>query len=60
VRPGDVLSLRFEVLEKKPYPLKPGFGFLDMEHDLRNQNGKTVLRMTCRVMIEKRDAGGDA
>ncbi len=57
VRPGDVLSLRFEVTDKKPYPLKPGFGFLDMEHDLRNQNGKTVLRMTCRVMIEQRSAG---
>ncbi|MEQ8699019.1 MAG: MaoC/PaaZ C-terminal domain-containing protein [Bauldia litoralis] len=54
VRPGDTLSLRFEVLDKKPYPLKPGFGFVDMDHHLRNQNGKTVLRMTCRIMIELR------
>lgn len=54
VRPGDVLSLRFEVTGKRPYPLKAGFGFLDMEHELRNQHRKTVMRMTCRVMIEQR------
>jgi acyl dehydratase len=54
VRPGDVLSLRFEIIGKKPYPLKRGFGFLDMEHVVRNQHGKTVMRMTCRIMIEQR------
>lgn len=54
VRPGDVLSLRFEITDKKPYPLKPGLGFLYMDHQVRNQDGKTVMRMTCRVMMVQR------
>lgn len=54
VFPDDVLSLRFQVTGKRPSPIKPAAGFLDQTHTVRNQDGRPVLRMDCRVMIDRR------
>ena len=57
VRPGDVLSLRFTVLAKRPNPLRPGFGFLDSRQELFNQEGRPILVMECTMMMEGRPGG---
>lgn len=54
VRAGDVLKLRWTVLAKRPHPLRAGFGFLEMRHELFNQAGRPVFHIECTTMIERR------
>jgi len=54
VRPGDVLSLTFTVLAKRPNPLRPEFGFIDSRQELFNQKGQPVFAMECTMMMERR------
>lgn len=54
VRPGDVLSLTFTVLAKRPNPLRPEFGFINSRQELFNQKGQPVFAMECTMMMERR------
>lgn len=45
VRPGDVLSGRYEVLETRPSATRP-MGIVKQRLEFRNQAGTPVLRMT--------------
>ncbi|MGH7006114.1 MAG: acyl dehydratase, partial [Alphaproteobacteria bacterium] len=54
VRPGDVLSLRFTVLAKRPNPMRPGFGFLESRQELFNQSRQPIIEMECTMMMERR------
>ena len=54
VRPDDVLTLRMEIMGKRLSPLRRDAGFVDQSHQLRNQDGRIVLRMDCLVMIDRR------
>ena len=40
VRPGDVLSLRFRMTEKRAFPLRPDFGMQESFHEVSNQEGR--------------------
>lgn len=57
VRPGDTLSLRTEVVDKRPSESDPRRG--DVEHyvETRNQRDEVVLSYTVTGMIERRNPG---
>jgi acyl dehydratase len=55
VRPGDTLSLRMRVTERRRSASRPERGIITMEHQVLNQNGESVLTMTSRMMVEARD-----
>jgi acyl dehydratase len=56
VRPGDVLSLRMLVTDRRVSSSRPDRGIITMEHAVLNQKGEAVLSMTSRMMVEVRDA----
>ncbi|MHB1261859.1 MAG: MaoC family dehydratase [Thermoplasmatota archaeon] len=58
VFPGDVLSFRTEVVEKRPSS-KPGRGVVTLQHRAFNQDGVEVCRFKRTVMVKSR-SGGDA
>ena len=55
VRPGDHLSLRLTVLERRRSGSRPNAGIITMQHTVENQKGEAVLSMTSRMMVEIRD-----
>jgi acyl dehydratase len=57
VRPGDVLSMRVEVIEARPSASKPDRGFLRSRFDVLNQHGEVVMSMVGLNLMRKRDAG---
>ena len=57
VRPDDVLSLRFEVLERRRSASRPDRGIVRLEYRVENQDGATVLSMRAGMMVELRDPG---
>ncbi len=56
VEPGDVLSVRTEVVEKVPE--RSDRGLLRVRTETSNQEGTTVLAWTALVMVARRDADG--
>lgn len=56
VRPGDVLSLRMLVVDRRISAKRPDRGIITMEHAVLNQQGEPVLSMISRMMVEVRDA----
>jgi acyl dehydratase len=54
VRAGDVLTLRFTILGKRPHPLRAAFGFVESRQELFNQRGQPVFQVECTMMIERR------
>lgn len=54
VRPGDVLALRFEVLEKRPVPMRQGYGMIEAHHTVTRQDGRPVLEIRGWIMMESR------
>lgn len=50
VHPGDTLSFRTEVLEKRPSS-KPGRGLVTLQHRALNQDGAEVCRFKRTVMV---------
>lgn len=56
VRPGDVLSLRFEILHKRPVPMRPGYGFVEAKHEVLRQDGRPVLEHQGWIIMEMRPA----
>ncbi len=55
VRPGDVLSLRMLVKERRRSASRPERGIITMEHQVLNQDGESVLTMISRMMVEARE-----
>ncbi len=58
VRPGDVLSLRMRVTDRRLSTSRPDRGIVTMEHAVLNQRGEAVLSMISRMMVEVRGADG--
>ena len=56
-RPGDVLSIRIEVLELRPSRSKPERGTLKARVTTRNQNGDELQIMTCDLLVWRRVSG---
>jgi acyl dehydratase len=56
VRPGDRLTLRRKVLEKRVSNSRPGMGFVKFELALVNQQGDTVITLVTPIMIGRRQA----
>lgn len=57
VRPGDVLSLRMRVTDRRLSSSRPDRGIVTMEHAVLNQHGEAVLSMISRMMVEVRGDG---
>lgn len=55
---GDVLSGESRVLECRQSRSRPGIGIVSLRHELRNQNGETVLESENPVMLRLRQAKG--
>ncbi len=53
-RPGDVLSIRIEVLELRPSRSKPERGTLKARVTTRNQHGDELQIMTCDLLVWRR------
>ena len=65
VRPGDRLTLRFEVVDKRTSKSRPEMEIVSLRSHLVNQDGKPVLRLTGPMMLGRRppqaaDADGTA
>ncbi|MGH1493928.1 MAG: MaoC family dehydratase [Acidimicrobiales bacterium] len=54
VRPGDVLSLKITVLDKRPSTSKPDRGLLVYGHELSNQNGEVVMTLESTMFMRRR------
>jgi acyl dehydratase len=56
VFPGDVLSMRFEVLDKRPMATRPAVGLVHGHWQMFNQRGEAVLSMKSWGMFGRRPA----
>lgn len=54
VRPGDTLTLHAEYIKKMANPRGAGDGFIEMQHELRNQRDEPVLRFIGQVLVARR------
>jgi acyl dehydratase len=63
VRPDDVLSGQFEVVETQPSRSRPDRGTVTSRSRLENQHGEVVMSMAMRIMFARRRpaeaAGGE-
>ena len=55
VRPGDALTVRHKVLEKRESKSRPGVGLVRQECDVVNQRGESVMEMRFTAMFGKRN-----
>ncbi|KJS16628.1 MAG: enoyl-CoA hydratase [Hoeflea sp. BRH_c9] len=53
---GDVLQGETRVLDARESKSRPGIGIVSLRHELRNQNGETVLESENPVMVRLRPA----
>ena len=54
VRPGDRLTVRAEVLNKRASRSRPGMGFVGFRFEVRNQAGEPVMTLACSLMVARR------
>ena len=54
VRPGDRLTVRAEVLNKRASRSRPGMGFVGFRFEVRNQAGESVMTLACSLMVARR------
>lgn len=54
VRPGDVLTIRSEVLEVRPMRSKPGFGIVRMRTVTLDAAGQPVQEFTAPLVVQAR------
>ncbi|MDA8050972.1 MAG: MaoC family dehydratase [Rhodospirillales bacterium] len=57
VRPGDVLSVKTEILETRPSRSRPAYGLVRFRAETRNERGETVQEMTSTLIVPRRAAG---
>ncbi|MGB9986065.1 MaoC family dehydratase [Salarchaeum japonicum] len=55
VRPGDTLSVRLEVAEKRPLESDPGRGLLTTDTAMFNQDDEIVMTMRGKAFYERRN-----
>jgi len=53
-RPGDVLSVRTEVIEITPSRSRPDRGMVTVRSETVNQRGETVQTLTARLVVPRR------
>ena len=51
VFPGDTLSIKWKLLEKRVSKSRPGLGFVKFSDETYNQNGEKVMTMTATLMV---------
>ncbi|MFX5554876.1 dehydratase, partial [Acinetobacter baumannii] len=56
VFPGDVLSVRREILDARPSASKPDRGIVRFRFELINQKGEVVLVQINPILFGRRDA----
>lgn len=56
VRPGDALSVRLTVLDKRESKSRPGVGFVRHRSEMLNQHGEVVLDSSYAAMFGMRSA----
>ena len=54
VRPGDVLKVETEILERRPSRSKPNYGIIRLRNVTTNQRGEIVQTMTANAMVPRR------
>jgi acyl dehydratase len=57
VRPGDRLTLRFEIIELRPSRSRPQWGFLKFRSHMVNHDGTAVMRMVSTIIVGRRGSG---
>jgi acyl dehydratase len=57
VRPGDVLSAQFTVLEARPSRTKPDRGIVRTRAEVFNQDDELVLSLVAMNLLRRRDPG---
>jgi acyl dehydratase len=55
-RPGDVLTVRSEVVEVRPSASRPDRGVVTLRSETRNQAGDVVQVLTSRIIVLRRKA----
>ena len=56
VRPGDELSIRFEVLDRRPSRSKPDRGIVRAGIEVRNQRGEVAMSLLTTIFLLARPA----
>jgi acyl dehydratase len=56
VRPGDALTVRHTILEKRESKSRPGVGLVRQLCDVVNQRGESVMEIRFTAMFGKRNA----
>lgn len=56
VRPGDALTVRHTILEKRESKSRPGVGLVRQECNVVNQRGESVMEVRFTAMFGKRNA----
>lgn len=57
VRPGDHLTVRARVLEKRPSKSRPGMGTVKFLFEVVNQDGGVVMTLISPMMLGRREEG---
>lgn len=57
LRPGDTLTVRSEILEKRVSETDPGRGVVRSELTAENQSGAEVIRWIAVVLVARREQG---
>jgi len=60
VRPGDLLTVRASVLEKRASNSRPEMGFVKFSFDVLNAAGVRVMALTTPLIFGRRPAGSPA
>jgi acyl dehydratase len=60
VRPGDVLRVESEILDRRPSRSRPGYGVVRIRHTTSNQRDETVQTFTSVLLVERRAPSGPA
>ena len=55
VRPGDVLRLESEILQRRELQSRPDRGMITVRSATRNGSGATVQLMTAKLLVMRRD-----
>lgn len=60
IRPGDKLTLRYEVLETRASKSRPEMGIIRVRYEMINAHGECVMTMVTPAMMGRRNPGAPA
>ncbi|MEJ8572236.1 MaoC family dehydratase [Microbaculum marinum] len=55
LRPGDELTMRYEVMSARTSKSRPGIGIVHFKFETINQNGETIMTMDNPIMFRRRE-----